>query len=74
MFPQGMTGVPGFSGSDGIPVRPSTSTDRCSPRPLLFTRLIFVSFRWFYRATQDKVGPGEGQEPMAAMERKENQG
>lgn len=32
MFPQGLTGVPGFSGSDGIPVSPCTSTEQAESR------------------------------------------
>lgn len=68
-----MTGVPGFSGNDGIPVSPSISPGECNGSSLYAVLSSDCCDFDVCRATQDKLGPGGSQVQTAATGHREKQ-
>lgn len=64
-FLQGMTGVPGFSGSDGIPV--SHFIGLHSTYLMSHGLSFYIDLIWLCRATQDRQGHGGNQVLTDAM-------
>lgn len=68
-----MTGVPGFSGNDGIPVSKSRIVSKSTAQLLcMLTGCLILVCYSLCRATQDKLGPEGNQEQTAVTGPKEN--